>query len=86
MKAGNLLGEVTENINNTDISFLEPKRKRSLFEFVEVEKLDQERSIDKTVTVNVRWVKNISQTKEKERFHWKPALIQPGIFLGIQHV
>lgn len=26
-----------------------------------------------------------AQTESKEKFHWKPALIQSGIFLGIQH-
>ena len=29
--------------------------------------------------------KIIFQSKAKEKFHWKPALIQSGIFLGIQH-
>lgn len=29
--------------------------------------------------------KSISQIKDKEKFHWKPALLQSGIFLGIQH-
>ncbi len=29
--------------------------------------------------------KTIPQIKEKEKFHWKPALVQSGIFLGIQH-
>lgn len=27
----------------------------------------------------------LTQTKNEERFHWKPALIQSGILLGIQH-
>jgi hypothetical protein len=26
-----------------------------------------------------------SQTESRDKFHWKPALIQSGIFLGIQH-
>lgn len=29
--------------------------------------------------------KPVFQSKVKEKFHWKPALIQSGIFLGIQH-
>jgi hypothetical protein len=32
-----------------------------------------------------QWVTKTAQSEEKERFHWKPALIQSGIFLGIQH-
>lgn len=30
-------------------------------------------------------LKNPSQINVKEKFHWKPALIQSGIFLGVQH-
>jgi hypothetical protein len=30
-------------------------------------------------------VKNPSQRKDKEKFHWRQALIQSGVFLGIQH-
>jgi hypothetical protein len=29
--------------------------------------------------------KNLSQEIDKERFHWKAALVQSGIFLGFQH-
>jgi hypothetical protein len=78
-------GEMAENPYNTNVSFLKSKQRKSLFESVEFDKLESEKSIDKTETENVRWGKNPSQTKEKERFHWKPALIQSGIFLGIQH-
>jgi hypothetical protein len=29
--------------------------------------------------------KNPSQAEVKEKFHWKPALIESGVFLGLQH-
>lgn len=34
---------------------------------------------------NVLGGKNFSQLEKKEKFHWKPALLQSSLFLGFQH-
>jgi hypothetical protein len=82
VKSGNSLGEAAGDTNNTDASFLESKRKKQLFEFVEA---DKKKEIGKTEKEKTQWIKQSSQNKNKEKFHWKPALIQSAIFLGIQH-
>ena len=43
------------------------------------------RNTDKTNLKNLSVGEISSQIKAREKFHWKPALIQSGIFLGIQH-
>jgi len=85
VKAGNPLSEARENINYSKVSFLKSNPRKSLFNFVEADQFGKEKSVNKTEKEKDQWVKDPTETKEKERFHWKPALIQSGIFLGIQH-
>lgn len=85
VKTDNPLGERTKNAFNTYSFFLNPTRKRSPFEFTETDRSIKEKSTYKTEPENVQWVKKPVQSEDREKFHWKPALIQSGIFLGIQH-
>lgn len=75
---------------------VEPARKRHRFTFLkaeneieqDVEKIElNEKDLEKTLRqFNFSKKKfDTTATKSEERFHWKPALEQSGIFLGIQH-
>jgi hypothetical protein len=85
VNAGSSSGEATDFTNKSAVSFLESKQKKSLLDFVEDDRFVKEKDIYKTDAENIQEVKKPSQNKDKERFHWKPALIQSSIFLGIQH-
>ena len=59
----------------------ESKRKDSFRASVEaVFEIDFDKKVSRFADKN-----RFSQTKTGEKFRWKPALIQSGIFLGIQH-
>lgn len=45
----------------------------------------KEKNADKADIKNFGEEEPVSQIEDKEKFHWKPALLQSGIFLGIQH-
>ncbi|HEY0658770.1 MAG TPA: hypothetical protein VGD05_09860 [Pyrinomonadaceae bacterium] len=45
----------------------------------------KEKNTDKADIKNFGDKESASQTEDKEKFHWKPALLQSGVFLGIQH-
>ncbi len=51
----------------------------------ENERRVKENDADGTNTKDVPGGKNSSQSEVKEKFHWKPALIESGVFLGLQH-
>ena len=65
----------------------EHRQKESRFTQVEAkyEQRVKENDSDGTNIKNVSDEKNSSQADVKEKFHWKPALVQSGILLGIQH-
>ncbi len=62
-------------------TFLEAENKRR----VEEKDSNETDESDKTDVKDTSGGNNPSQIEDKEKFHWKPALIQSGIFLGIQH-
>ena len=45
----------------------------------------KENDLDETSVKDISDEKSTSQTEVKEKFHWKPALLQSGILLGFQH-
>ncbi|HEX8267631.1 MAG TPA: hypothetical protein VF596_19675 [Pyrinomonadaceae bacterium] len=84
-----------ENSSGDDVA-VENEQKKSLSDLIEAGiKTDIETSIKETSIKETKLdeadIKNLSdgkpsyQKEVKEKFHWKPALIQSGIFLGIQH-
>ena len=62
-------------VNFPSRSFAPPKNKR--FDFKEIE--------DRQFTGQPDEKDDSAAVKREEKFHWKPAMIQSGIFLGIQH-
>jgi hypothetical protein len=85
VKPANSIREAIKNTNNADPSFLELKQKKSLFRSDEAVPSDKKKDLDKTDSEDHQPLKDPSESIVKEKFHWKPALIQSGVFLGIQH-
>ncbi len=73
--------------NAQNAAAIERKQEKSLSALVEIGiKTDaKERGADEADIKGFSYGETLSQIKDKEKFHWKPALIQSGIFLGIQH-
>ncbi len=65
------------------------KKQPFIFGFAEYKRCAEEKDTDETNAEtgekDAAERKNPYQTPVKEKFHWKPALAQSGIFLGIQH-
>lgn len=78
----------------TVASEIEHESEKLRFEFSESESrrfARKKREFETVPTISPKDIKNVdsernlSPTSDKERFHWKYALIESGIFLGIQH-
>lgn len=80
-----LVDREAEKTNCVDAFVLESDGKKSPFKFVEVKRIVKEKGINEPDINDASPDKNLFQTKDKEKFHWKPALIQSGVFLGVQH-
>lgn len=83
-------GEVAaEKIEKNQDDATSPKRlpEKALSTIVKsaVETNTKERDFDKPSIKEVSFDEPVPKGEGKERFHWKPALIQSGIFLGFQH-
>ena len=78
---------VAQNQTEFDNAVSNEKKREQKFSFstVEREKPDANFDFDKFETGKFFQDDDDKNTKSAERFHWKPALIQSGIFLGIQH-
>lgn len=77
----------TKEFQKTVLEITKLKLEKSRFEFTDSKSrqtADENFDIEPDVK-NVQTEKIPSQPINKENFHWKPALIQSGIFLGIQH-
>jgi len=76
-----------ENAQNTPAAAIKGEQKKTLSELVEIDFLTDvnEQAASETGIKDFSDEKTLSQIEVKEKFHWKPALIQSGIVLGIQH-
>lgn len=87
-----LLTQKNENAQSTTKAAIESDFEKSKLEKSTSKLIDvideigiKEKALDDAVKKNFSEKTDSNQTEEKEKFHWKPALIQSGIFLGIQH-
>ena len=59
-------------------------RRKPLFKFPQIDPPSERKSIPETDITDPPGV-TTPDNGTKEKFHWKPALIQSGVFLGMQH-
>jgi len=60
------------------------KANRPAFNFGELEQPARKENVEADAE-GTKSTKKSFQPEEKEKFHWKPALVQSGVFLGFQH-
>jgi hypothetical protein len=77
----------TKPVQNASDSAGEQELSKPLFQTTEseTEPRAKEQNAEKSSISDVPDQEGSSLQKSDERFHWKPALIQSGVFLGLQH-
>ena len=85
-QANESLGIDAENTNNTTISLYESNSGKSVFDADKIG-LPEEKEFRWIDTKEVQELEYSLPRRRRgeEKFHWKPALVQSGIFLAFQH-
>lgn len=94
IKVTELVVKEIKQLQNPALPAIEPEPEKSRLVFAEFKSeqfAKEKNNLETDITINPTGIKNVnreknpSQIDDKERFHWKFALIESGVFLGFQH-